>query len=74
LDRIERLANHPDLCARMGRRSREIGEARFDMQKNANHIADMLVEMYRGAWHRPLLAGRAGQGLAANGGAVRRRG
>jgi glycosyltransferase involved in cell wall biosynthesis len=42
-DRLERLAADPELAARMGRRSREIGEERFDMHKNANRIADMLV-------------------------------
>jgi glycosyltransferase involved in cell wall biosynthesis len=46
-DRLERLANDPALCARMGKRSREVGEARFDMQKNANHIADMLLGLCR---------------------------
>ncbi len=44
-DRLERLVQDPSLAGRMGRRSREIGEARFDMQKNANHIADMLLEL-----------------------------
>jgi glycosyltransferase involved in cell wall biosynthesis len=46
-DRLERLARDPDLSARMGRRSREIGEDRFDMTKNANRMADMLLEMCR---------------------------
>jgi glycosyltransferase involved in cell wall biosynthesis len=46
-DRLERLAQDPELCARMGRRSREIGEARFDMNKNANRIADLLLELCR---------------------------
>lgn len=46
-DRIERLAKDPALAARMGRRSREIGEARFDMDKNANRIADLLIEIAR---------------------------
>jgi glycosyltransferase involved in cell wall biosynthesis len=42
-DRLERLANDPDLAARMGQRSRQIGEERFDMRANANRIADILV-------------------------------
>lgn len=50
-ERIERLVYEPELVRRMGRRSREIGEARFDMQKNAHRIADLLVR----------LAGRAPQ-------------
>jgi glycosyltransferase involved in cell wall biosynthesis len=44
-ERIERLANDPALSARMGRRSRQIGEERFDMDKNANRIADLLIEL-----------------------------
>jgi glycosyltransferase involved in cell wall biosynthesis len=40
---LERLANDPELAARMGKRSREIGEERFDMHANANRIADILV-------------------------------
>lgn len=46
-DRIERLARDPDLATRMGRRSRQIGEERFDMQKNANRIADLLIDLAR---------------------------
>jgi glycosyltransferase involved in cell wall biosynthesis len=46
-DRIERLSNDPGLCRRMGQRSREVGEARFDMHKNANQIADLLVGLHR---------------------------
>jgi len=44
-ERLLRFAADPELCARMGRASRRLGEARFDMQKNANHIADILVAM-----------------------------
>ncbi len=44
-DRLERLASDPELVARMGRRSRELGEERFDMQKNANRIADLLLQL-----------------------------
>jgi hypothetical protein len=29
----------------MGQKSREVGERRFDMQKNANRIADLLVDL-----------------------------
>lgn len=50
-DRIQRLVNEPELLRSMARRSREIGEERFDMHKNANRIADLLVR----------LAGRAPQ-------------
>jgi glycosyltransferase involved in cell wall biosynthesis len=42
-DRLERLANDAELVLRMGRRAREVGEERFDMDKNANRIADILV-------------------------------
>jgi glycosyltransferase involved in cell wall biosynthesis len=44
-DRLQRLARDPEQCARMGRSSRRIGEERFDMEKNANRIADLLVEL-----------------------------
>jgi glycosyltransferase involved in cell wall biosynthesis len=46
-DRIERLARDPALAARMGKRSRQIGEERFDMNKNANRIGDMLIDLAR---------------------------
>jgi glycosyltransferase involved in cell wall biosynthesis len=46
-DRIERLARDPDLATRMGKKSRQIGEERFDMEKNANRMADLLVRMAR---------------------------
>jgi glycosyltransferase involved in cell wall biosynthesis len=46
-DRLERLAASPDLRARMGRSSRRVGEDRFDMDKNANRIADLLLELSR---------------------------
>jgi glycosyltransferase involved in cell wall biosynthesis len=42
---LERLAGDPNLCARMGRCSRRLGEERFDMNKNANQIADLLVSL-----------------------------
>lgn len=44
-DRLERLAADRDLAARMGRRARQIGEERFDMSRNANRIADMLIDI-----------------------------
>ncbi|HMJ12709.1 MAG TPA: glycosyltransferase family 4 protein [Polyangiaceae bacterium] len=44
---IEQLARDPELARRMGRRSRQVGEERFDMQKNAHQIADLLVEIAR---------------------------
>ncbi len=46
-DRLERLAKDPDLRLRMGRCSRSIGEERFDMRKNANRIADLLLLVSR---------------------------
>jgi glycosyltransferase involved in cell wall biosynthesis len=42
-DRIDRLERDRTLCFDMGMRSREIGEARFSMHKNANRIADILL-------------------------------
>jgi glycosyltransferase involved in cell wall biosynthesis len=44
---IESLVDSPERAAHMGRRSRAIGEDRFDMDKNANRIADLLVELAR---------------------------
>lgn len=44
-DRIDLLERDRTLCFNMGMRSREIGEARFNMQKNANQIADILLEI-----------------------------
>ena len=44
-DRLERLARDPELARKMGRRSREVGEQRFDMDRNANRIADLLLAM-----------------------------
>jgi glycosyltransferase involved in cell wall biosynthesis len=44
-DRLELLARDPELCARLGRRSRQIGEDRFDVSKNANRIADLLLDL-----------------------------
>ncbi len=42
-DRLLRMAQDRDLVARMGRRSRQVGEERFDMNANANRIADLLL-------------------------------
>jgi glycosyltransferase involved in cell wall biosynthesis len=47
-DRLERLADSPDLRERMGRCSRRVGEERFDMNKNANQIAEILLELGNG--------------------------
>jgi glycosyltransferase involved in cell wall biosynthesis len=46
-DRIDRLERDRALCFDMGMRSREVGEARFNMQKNANRIADQLLSICR---------------------------
>ncbi len=47
-DRIQRLANDRAMCARRGSRSREIGELRFDMNRGAGQIADLLVTLASG--------------------------
>lgn len=44
-DRIDRLERDRTLCFDMGMRSREVGEARFNMHKNANLIADQLLSI-----------------------------
>lgn len=44
-DRLERLAADAELRVNMGRRARAIGEERFDMSKNANRIADLLLKL-----------------------------
>ena len=44
-DRLTRLADDRDLVFRMGMRSRQIGEERFDMQRNADHIAEILLRI-----------------------------
>ena len=43
-DKLDRLASDPELARRLGARARAIGEERFDMKKNANRIADLLLE------------------------------
>jgi glycosyltransferase involved in cell wall biosynthesis len=47
-DSLERLAADPALREGMAARSRQIGEERFDMNRNANRIGDMLVELASG--------------------------
>lgn len=42
-ERLDLLANNRTLAHAMGMRSRQIGNDRFDMNKNANRIADLLV-------------------------------
>lgn len=44
-DRIARLEQDRSLCYDMGMRAREIGEARFNMQSNADRIADILLRI-----------------------------
>jgi glycosyltransferase involved in cell wall biosynthesis len=44
-DRIDRLERDRTLCFDMGMRSREVGEARFNMATNANRIADILLRI-----------------------------
>jgi glycosyltransferase involved in cell wall biosynthesis len=48
-ERLQLLASEPELCQRMGRRSREVGETHFDVYKNAARIADLLLELHRTA-------------------------
>lgn len=57
-DGILELVRDPELRAQMGRRSRQIGEERFDMAKNASRIADLLVGLAQGAPERALAADR----------------
>jgi glycosyltransferase involved in cell wall biosynthesis len=47
-DRIQQLASDRERVQRMGRRSRAIGEARFDMQKGAAAIGDILARIATG--------------------------
>lgn len=44
-DRLEQLSRSPELRQRMGRCSRQVGEERFDMEKNANRIAELLITL-----------------------------
>jgi glycosyltransferase involved in cell wall biosynthesis len=43
--RLLLLARDHELTLRMGQRSREVGEDRFDMQKNATRIAEILLRL-----------------------------
>ncbi len=45
--RLRELAGNRQLVARMGQRSRQIGEERFDMMKGANILGDILVRIAR---------------------------
>lgn len=47
-NRLSRLLGDPLLIERMSRRSRALGEERFDMQKNADTIGDLLVTLAEG--------------------------
>jgi hypothetical protein len=58
-DRLERLAADPELSHRMGQRAREIGAERFDMEKNANRILDILVTLRRSTNGDAVAAGGA---------------
>jgi glycosyltransferase involved in cell wall biosynthesis len=49
-DRLDRLASDPELARRLGMRARAVGEERFDMKKNANRIADLLLETCARGW------------------------
>jgi len=49
-ERLDRLASDPELARRLGERARAVGEERFDMGKNANRIADLLLEMTERGW------------------------
>jgi len=46
-DRLDRLEHNRALCFDMGMRSRQIGEQRFCMEKNAGRIADLLLNIAR---------------------------
>ncbi len=48
-ERLLRLANDRAMTQRMGMRSRQIGETRFDMAKGADEIGDILVRIAREA-------------------------
>jgi glycosyltransferase involved in cell wall biosynthesis len=58
---LERLANDRGLLAEMGLRSRRVGEERFDMHKNANQIADLLVGLSRRAASHAVQAGETAE-------------
>lgn len=58
-DRLQRLAADRALVARMGARSRQIGESRFDMAKGAATIAQILRELGQQTGEPRTAAGRA---------------
>jgi glycosyltransferase involved in cell wall biosynthesis len=43
-NRLDRLEKSAELRVRMGQRSRQIGEREFDIDKNANRIAELLLQ------------------------------
>lgn len=47
-NRVGRMLADPELVARMSERSRKLGEERFDMQKNADQIGDLLLGLVQG--------------------------
>lgn len=47
-DRLQRLAADRAMCARMGSRSRDVGELRFDIDRGAAQIAELLVTLANG--------------------------
>lgn len=46
-DRLERFVERPELARELGLRGRAIGEERFDMNKNAARIAELLLGLCR---------------------------
>lgn len=44
-ERLRRFVAEPNLARQMGSQSRSFGEAHFDMHKNANRIADLVLGM-----------------------------
>jgi hypothetical protein len=54
-DRVGQLLREPSLVQKMSARSRALGEERFDMQKNADKIGDLLLELARGKSPQPVL-------------------
>jgi glycosyltransferase involved in cell wall biosynthesis len=44
-ERLKRLAADRGLAYRLGKRARKVGEERFDMNRNANRIADLVLEL-----------------------------
>ena len=48
-DRLQSLAANRELCAQMGNRSRDIGESRFDIDRGAAQIAEILLTLANGS-------------------------